>query len=88
MNLNIKQEKNRLVELVDQTITQVKSNMASKKEIDEYTKVIQSFLDNLELNETSEQAVIELIAEEDGFTKRMQVLNMVLSYIKINEKLT
>lgn len=81
------QEKKRICELVDEMITQVKSNMVSKKEIDEYTKSIQNFLDNLELNEKSEQAVIELIAEEDGYTKRMQILNMILSYIKINEKL-
>lgn len=81
----VKKEKKRICKLVDEMIAQVESNMGAKKEIDEYTKAIQSFLDNLELNENSEQAVIVLIAEEDGYTKRMQVLNMVLSYIKINE---
>lgn len=85
--LLVKKEKERICSLVDKTIISIYDYLGTQKEVDCYAKIIQSFLDNLELNEKSEQAVIALIAEEDGYTKRMQILNMILSYIKINEKL-
>lgn len=75
-------EKERISKMIDDfldidDLNGVPVNIAEK----EITRRFLEFIKNLNFNIESKEAVITLQKEEDGFTKRAQVLNMLLSYL-------
>lgn len=75
-------EKERISKMIDDfldidDLNGVPVNIAEK----EITRRFLEFIKNLNFNIESKEAVIMLQKEEDGFTKRAQVLNMLLSYL-------